>query len=910
MLVTELPPDRRAYSYREDGDLALPLPWTIRRLIDRLAAFGEKPILASVKGDKVQYLHATELARLSLQLASGLFSAGVARGDSVLLAGENSFDWVIALFAVGAIGAVAVAIDPLIPKAEVGEIMATVEPRLVFTTAMHLAAFKERMLDRQIKICVMGASPSQSGVNIVDLRSLMSGPSHDLPELEPASPSMMVFTSGTTGKPKRFFLNSRQIGANIEALRTSGLVTAHDRVFLPLPLHHAYPLVVGLLTAIESGAIVIFPESQTGYAIVQALRSSRATIMVGVPRLYSALLTALEAGVAARGRIFQAGYHALLAACIRLRRYAGWSPGKLLFRLLRARIGADLHLLVSGGAKIDLETVLTLEGLGWRVRSGYGLAETASVFTGNTPGSERMGSEGRPLGRGEIRISHPAEDGSGEIELRGPCVFDGYLENLEANEGAFTSDGWFRTGDLGYLDRDGFLYVTGRSKELIVLGGGKKVFPEEAERVYADSPFIGELAVLERAGALVALVVPNLAAIRNAAVARPEDAIRIALAELSQRLPSYTRLAGFALTRQPLPRTRLGKYRRFLLPSLYERALAHAEPPELGPLNVEDLALLAEPTAAALWSLLSKKFKEVALTPGSSLQLDLGLDSLGWMALALEIENRLGIRFDDDAVNRILTVRDLLREATGARKGEPAPDEPDVLESRWLRPRGFLLRAVGAGFHLLNRFVIRMAFHLRVEGVENLPPTGPCVIAANHVSFLDPAALDAALPWRSLAHIHWAGDRLLLFSNPVSRFVSRAMCILPVDQRSPARVLTSAIEVLKQRHTLVWFPEGWRSPTKTMLPFQPGIGRLLEETGASVVPTYIDGTFESLPRGRRLPRLARMTVHFGPAIGAVALRGDQPVGDWQAIANNLRQRIETLSRTAARSGARGKASNG
>ncbi len=857
---------------------------------------GEKPILACVTGDKVQPLSASQLAKLSLQLAGGLLGAGVAQGEPVLLMGENSFDWVVARLALGAMGAVSVAIDPLTPDAEIGEILRASGARFVFTTAAHLATFTRAIPGRQIKICVMGEAIPQSEAGVIGLRSLMSHPAQALPETDPASPAMMVLTSGTTGTPKRFLLNSRQIWANIAALQASGLVTPQDRVLLPLPLHHVYPLVVGLLTTLEAGAMVIFPESASGHAIIQAVHTSHATIMVGVPRLYSALLTALDAAVAARGRIFGTLYRAILAGCIQLRWRVGWTPGRLLFRSLRSRIGSDLRLLVSGGAKIDLETVLRLEGLGWRVRSGYGLAETASVITGNTPGSERLGSEGRPLGQGQIRIGHPSEDGSGEVEVRGACVFDHYLENPQANAGAFTPDGWFKTGDLGYIDKDGYLYITGRSKELIALGGGKKVFPEEVERIYAASPFVGELAVLERSGALVALVVPNLAAIRKTGVANPENAIRVALAESSRNLPSYARVAGFALTRQPLPRTRLGKYRRFLLPGLYERALAHAAPPESGPLSPEDQALLADPTAAALWSLLSKRFKQVSLAPDSSLQLDLGLDSLAWMALALEIENRLAIRLDDAAVDRILTVRDLLREATAAAKGEPALAESGQLHSQWLRPRGLLLRAAGAAIHLVNRLVMHLAFRLRVEGAENLPSTGPCIIAANHVSFLDPAAMASALPWRTLPRVYWPGDRILLFSNPVSRLVCRAMCIFPVDQRSPASVLANAIKVLNQGDMLVWFPEGWRSPTKTMLPFQPGIGRVLEETGASVVPAYLDGTFESLPRGQDLPRFARITISFGPAVTGRMLRGNSPAGDWQAIANALRERIEKLGR--------------
>ena len=643
--------------------------WTVLKLIDKLAGWGDKPMLAFVRDDDIRYLGAAELARLSLQLAAGLLGAGVMRGDPVLLVGENGFDWVIARLGLGAMGAIPVAADPLASKAEIGEMLTETGARFAFAGVGQAALFADPSLVNRPAVWVMGEMAPQGEAGVVSMRSLLSASPRTLPDIDPASPAMMVYTSGTTGKPKRFLLDSHRIWANVEALQAAKLVTAEDRVFLPLPLHHAYPLVVGLFTALQAGALVVFPESVTGHAILQALHRSRATIMLGVPRLYTALLTALDGAVAARGRLFQALYRALLAGCISLRRWTGWSPGRLVFRGLRARIGTDLRLLVSGGAKLDPQMAWTLAGLGWEVRSGYGLAETASVFTGNTPDLERLGSEGRPLGKGQIRIAHPGEDGTGEIELRGPSVFERYLDNPEANADAFTADGWFRTGDLGYLDKDGFLYITGRSKELIVLGGGKKVFPEDVERIYAASPFFAELAVLERSGALVALVVPKLDAIRNAGVEKPEDAVRVALLAASQRLPSYARLAGFALTRQPLPRTRLGKYRRFLLPGLYERALAHAEPPASGPLSAEDQALLAEPIASSLWSLLAERFKQVPLTPDSSLQLDLGLDSLGWMALALEMENRLSVRLDDAAVNRILTVRDLLLEAVAARKG-------------------------------------------------------------------------------------------------------------------------------------------------------------------------------------------------------------------------------------------------
>ena len=187
-------------------------------------------------------------------------------------------------------------------------------------------------------------------------------------------------------------------------------------------------------------------------------------------------------------------------------------------------------------------------------------------------------------------LRQPDDAGIGEIELRGSSVTNGYLNNPDANSAAFTADGWFRTGDLGFVDRDGFLFVTGRVKETLVLGGGKKVSPDELERIYGDAPEIAEIAVLEEKGALVALVRPDPAKLYNRGATNLHDGIRVILGERAQRLPSYQRLSGFALTSQQLPRTRLGKYRRFLLPQLYAQALAGGTARAPQPPTPEDAA--------------------------------------------------------------------------------------------------------------------------------------------------------------------------------------------------------------------------------------------------------------------------------------------------------------------------------
>jgi len=191
--------------------------------------------------------------------------------------------------------------------------------------------------------------------------------------------------------------------------------------------------------------------------------------------------------------------------------------------------------------------------------------------------------------------------------------------------------------------------------------------------------------------------------------------------------------------------------------------------------------------------------------------------------------------------------------------------------------------------------VMRGLFRLQPVGVERLPATGPFVIAPNHVSYLDAPAIAAALPWRRLQHVYWAGDVLRLFSNPFSRLFSRAMHLFPIDSRHPSAALKTAARVLRLGNIPVWFPEGWRSPDGKLQRFLPGIGQLLLKSGAAAVPAYITGTFDALPRDRRIPKFRRLTVTFGRPEPVESLRA-KGLGytEEERMADALRQSVIAL----------------
>ena len=872
--------------------------WNIGGLLRDLTARGEHPAVIAFGEDSVATWDSASVAGKALRLAGGLREAGVGSGGRVALWAPNSPVWIVAALAVLMAGGVLVPIDDLADAEQLGAALNSSAARLIFTTARHLAACGDILGAHGARAILIDESEGGRSA-ATNWLSLLGERTEDLPASASGEPALLSWTSGTTGSPKAFLLSHRNIATNVEALQRLDIVGPRDRALLPLPLHHAYPLIVGMLTTLTIGTAIVLPAGTTGPLLMRAMREADVTTIIGVPRLYDAVWAAIETRVATSGRAVRLVWRALLRSARLVQYSTGLRLGRLLFAPVRRGIARHLRLLVSGGARLERETEERLEALGWTVLSGYGLAETASLFTGNRPGARRPGSVGRPLADGEVRISDPDEEGVGEIELHGSSITDGYLDDPEANRAAFTSDGWYRTGDVGFVDRDDFLFVTGRVKEVLVLGGGKKVAPEDLERSYGSAPEIAEMAVLEDNGALVALVRPDPDKLRERGATNLRDGIRVILAEKARDLPSWQRLSGFALTDQRLPRTRLEKYRRFLLPALYAEAVAGGPRRTAQALLPEDAALLRDPTADAVWTLLRERYPDQALDLDLNLALDLNMDSFGWMELTVALGDRLDVHLSETDIAGIQTIRDLLRLTIERRGGAraPASTEPAMAAdfARWLAPTGAFLTVLAMVLYALNRLVMRGLFRLRVTGAESLPATGPFVITSNHVSDLDGMAIAAALPWSRFRRLYWAGDAVRLFANPLSRLFCRAIHLFPVDANHPGAALESARRVLIGGHAQVWFPESWRSPDGRLQRFLPGIGLLLLRSRAAAVPAYIGGAFEALPRGRRIPRIRQITVAFGAPEPVEILRaGGAGRTDEERIADALRQRVVAL----------------
>ncbi len=891
---------------------------TLLPLIRNLSEREKREALVAMLKEGTERWSYADLAERVGRLAAGLAEVGVSKGDHVAIFAGGSPVWVVACLAVISRGAVVVPLDAQLGGEALEGILADCGAKLVFTAGPQVEKLELAVGD--VPRLVLLDAEEDDGRSWL---RLLSDGAVEMPEAGPEDPAVLFYTSGTTGTPKGVPLTHGNLQFQTSTLLAADLLKGSDRILLPLPLHHVYPFVIGMLTPLSAGLPIVMPRSLTGPQLVRALKEGEVSLIVGVPRLYDALFSGIEERAKGGGRIAAALFERTMGFSMGLRRRTGVDAGRFLMGPLRKRIGPNLRVLASGGAPLDPTLAEKLEGMGWRVAVGYGLTETSPIISLKLPDGKKISSAGRPVPDTSVRVDPAAmpdeEDAAGrtdwpneegEILARGPGVFAGYRNRPEETQKVLAEDGWFRTGDLGYFDDDGYLYVTGRASTLIVTEGGKNVQPEPVEEAYAKSPAIAEVGVLQKDGRIVAVIVPETSEVDGE---DPGRAIRAAVEEASRRLPSYQRISDYAVTREPLEYTQLGKLRRHLLLDRYDRAKAGDEGSDAapGPVSVEEMSagdreILEDGAARQVWELLARRYEDRPLSPDTSPQLDLGVDSLEWVNLTMEISERTGVEIGEEAISRIDTVRDLLREAAEAsgeggatRRVSPLDHPEEALsdeQKRYLEPLSPLQSAAARTLFLFNRALMKSFFNLKVEGAAGLPKEGPFVVAPNHLSYIDSFVLAAALEARSLRRTHWAGWTGAAFGNPLTRAVSRLAQAFPIDaERAGASSLAFGSMVLKGGKGLVWFPEGQRSADGELQPFKPGIGMLLDRYRVPVVPVSIRGSYEAMPPGRFLPRPSGITVTFGAPLDPNDLEhegeGEEPR---DRIVSALRSRVAEL----------------
>ena len=803
-----------------------------------------------LSGNREKRLSYGELYFSAQHFAEKIRKMGLPAGSRAVLSGVNSPEWCIAYLGMHMAGLSIAPLDSELSGQEIDNILGFLKPELIACESATENKFSDVNL------------PNIFIESIGIYNSPLSGFSANPPD--PDSAMSIVFTSGTTSQPKGVVLSENNFLHQLEVFtdKKTGLINSSDRLMNLLPLHHVYAFTCTFLLPLSVGATVIYPRSLKGDSIVEAAQRERVTIIAVVPKVLTAFHTRILGSVAEKGRLVKKIFHSLMKlSSTGMDR--GWRPGKYIFRSVRQRM-PSLRYFACGGAKLEESVHRDLASLGLTIIEAYGLSETSPVVTFNRLSKPIPGSVGKAVAGVELKIVKADKNvEEGEVWARGPNVMKGYLDNPEATSKVIDSEGWFRTGDLGHLDSEGNLFLSGRLKEVIVLPSGKNIYPEELEKVYnrcelAEEVCITALPPDQRHQQLTAIVVPDREALRRLQTPNLQEEIKFKLQNIAAALPSYNRVTQIIIRDKEFPRTRLGKLKRFQIIKELEKSPGETDS------NEESTS--HEPLIVFTRQYLSLK-RDPTFT--ESVEMDLGLDSLAKLEYLSALENEFRIDIPDDIASTFLTLGDiqnLIIEQSGDENSVTLKDKIVPLEKRVDRynsPSGNLVR-------YFARFVLgtalRIMFEVKITGAENIPRQGAFILAPNHHSYIDPVVIYGLFPFGMVKKLFWVATAQIFTHFPLSLCCYPGKIIQTGTVATTAQSLKDAYSLLAEGEPVCIFPEGKRSIDGCIDRAKPGIGRLSSSLSVPVIPVRINGTEMTLSRTNPKLRTGKITVDILPAL--------------------------------------------
>jgi long-chain acyl-CoA synthetase len=501
------------------------------------AAYAGRELFGTKTGGRWVWTTYGEFGSLVERFRGGLASLGIQRGDNVACVANNRVEWAVAAYACYSLGAAFVPMYEAQNPKEWDFIIRDCEAKLLVAANDQVLAKAKGMLDSvpSLKHIVLLDGTTNGDGRIVTYASLIaSGKKADAIKPVPADTAALIYTSGTTGNPKGVILTHANIAYNVSAVHELIPVGTTDRSLSFLPWAHSFGQTGELHLFFSIGASMAICEAVD--KILDNLAEVKPTVLLSVPRIFNRIYTAVQTQIAGKPKAVQELVKAALKVTAKERSGVRLKlhelallelVDKVVFEKVRARFGGRLKYAVSGGAALSREVAEFIDSLGITVYEGYGLSETSPIATVNLPGARKIGSVGRPIPGVRVEIDpavgerKPAEGTKparfeGEIVVYGHNVMKGYLKRPEENAAAFTKDGGFRTGDLGFIDPQGFLFITGRIKEQYKLENGKYVVPTPLEEAIKLSPYVANVMVFgDNKPFNVALVVPSLPAVKK-----------------------------------------------------------------------------------------------------------------------------------------------------------------------------------------------------------------------------------------------------------------------------------------------------------------------------------------------------------------------------------------------------------
>lgn len=505
------------------------------------------------------------LSVLSRRLANYLIKSGVDKGDKLAILSESMPEWGAALFASILSGAITIPLDIKLTEYELNSILTDSKPKVLFVSNafLQIGLKLKETIDSIEQVIIL--NDSGSNLAFPSLYNMPDESERKWRHRATSKTAFIIYTSGTTGTPKGVEISFKNVIAQVDAVGQCFKLGIHDQLLSILPMNHLFELTVGFLSFLNLGTSIYYSQSLKPKDLFNVIQEKQITFMVVVPAFLKLLKSSIEAEINQLSRfkklVFNINYK--IAKFIPF-----YFVRKMMFRFIHRKFGGKFKSCISGGAPMDISVAKFFQTVGISIFEGYGLSEASPVVAVNTAKHNKLGSVGRPLPNVKAKI----DPSTGELLVSGESIMKGYYNRPELTAEVIEEDGWLHTGDIARIDSDGFIFITGRIKSMIVLNGGKKVFPEDVEAVLEKSPKFAEICVFgaKRSGGakdgtedIYVAIVPSQKLLEEAKDEEELNSIvRKEVRVLSEKLSSYKRPSNIIVTKEPFPRTATRKVKR------------------------------------------------------------------------------------------------------------------------------------------------------------------------------------------------------------------------------------------------------------------------------------------------------------------------------------------------------------
>lgn len=762
------------------------------------------------------------------------------RSRQIILA-ENREAWIYAFFGIWHQNGIAVPVDASSTPHDIAYILNDCQPECIWTTHkkadLVTEAFKETGKELPL-IYIDDYEKNEIPANTVKAQI----------EHKEDDTALIIYTSGTTGSPKGVMLSFANLWANLNSVSKEVKFFGQNlRTIILLPLHHVLPLQGTVIIPIITGDGVAICPSLSASDIMDTLQKGEIGMFVGVPRLWQTLYMGIRKKLYANPIT-----KALFNLCYKLQ----WRwLSKLVFHKVQVMMGGHLRFCISGGAALDKDINLGLRAIGLNIVEGYGMTECAPIIAFDDPVNQTPGSVGKCMPSSQVKII------DGEICTKGPNLMQGYYNRPEETAQVIDSEGWLHTGDLGYLDDKGRIFITGRRKEIIVLSNGKNVQPSEIEyKLEQYACYVKEAGIVQDGDMLRAIIVPEPTWAKELSDEVVEETLkREVLEPYNLTVAPYKKLMSLFVYRGDLPRTKMDKLQRFKLPKLLIDG-AHEAPKEqtIVEPSFPEYKVIAQYIRAE---------KKLPVKPTDHIETDLAFDSLDKIGLQGFLEATFGMEITADQIVRFKNITEMAEYVADykTRIEVEKIDWGKILheDSHDLQlPQCWRDGLVIAWF---CKMLFKLYFRFSYKGLENVPTQGPFILAPNHQSYLDGMFVMCPLPNKTILQTYFYAKSSHV-NHPYAKWMASIHNTILMEPTNLKTSIQRLGEVLKCGRNIMIFPEGTRTEDGKVATFKKTFAILSQELNVPIIPVCISGAFEAMPKHSKFPRPHKVEVEFLPPI--------------------------------------------